>query len=385
MSHRIFSLTALAAIVIACGDPLRPADRPLATAVELVAARVTNGISIIDLGSISADGASNARDVNASGVIVGYASTRRYEPDSYTHAMRWTVNESGGVVKIDLMSLLGLPATADAIAFAVNDAGTVVGSMRTSDQENYHGFVLNGSSVVDVSTFPRCDGVTDDTNYSGVADINNHSELIGQKGYLPNPSNVPGYAFYLDLGATSPCVVQLPGLPRGAGAYAINDSSVIVGESFDGIVGWAIKWRRTEGAWAISKLGRDSTRAWGINLRGDVAGQFMGPLRFPDQHALLWRNSDGTLSEKELGTLGGEHSVANGVDDTGRAVGWALNKQFNSVAFDWTQTTGMRDLGTLGGKWASAQAVNGKHIVGSSSLATPGRMITDHATLWRLP
>lgn len=385
MSHRSCTLAAVAALVLACGDPLRPADTLVEIPAELASARATSGIRIIDLGSVSVDGNSYASDVNTSGVIVGYANTRKYEPDSYIHAMRWTVDESGTVVKTDLMPVLGLPATADAIAFGVNDAGTVVGSMRTSDQENYQGFVLTGSSVVDVSTFPRCDGGTDDTNYSGVRDINNHGEVVGQKGYIPNPSNVLGYAFYLDLGAAYPCVVQLPGLPQAAAAYAINDSSVIIGESFDGTVGWAVKWRRTEGAWAISKLGRDSTRAWGINLRGDVAGQFMGPLRFPDQHALLWRNSDGTLSEKELGTLGGEHSVANGVDDTDRAVGWALNKQFNMVAFDWTQTTGMRDLGTLGGKWASAQAVSGKRIVGYSSVATPGRTITDHATLWRLP
>jgi probable HAF family extracellular repeat protein len=385
MSRRRCILTSLATLVMACGDPLRPANTPLEAPVEVLAARPTNGITIIDLGSISVDAGSNARDVNASGVIVGHAQTRRYEPDLYSHAMRWTVTDAGAVVAEDLMPLLGLPAIADAFAVGVNDVGTVVGLMRKSDQENYQGFVLSASSVVDVSTFPRCDGAPEERNFSAARDINNRQEVVGEVGYT-SPSATRGYVFYLDLGAASPCLDPLPGLSTpGAAAYAINDSSVIVGESSEALLNWAVRWRRSGGVWAVSKLGRDSTRAWGINLRGDVAGQFLGPKSYTDQHALYWLSTAGALSEQELGTLGGPSSVANDVDDTGRVVGWAHNKQFNSVAFDWTKTTGMRDLGTLGGKWASANAVNGNRIVGYSSLATPGRTITDHATLWRLP
>lgn len=382
MFSRYGTLTAAVGLVLACGDPLRP---PAVHAPdEVAAARVSNGIRIVDLGSISADGASNARAVNASGVIVGSAQTRKYQPDSYMHAMRWTVTETGVVTAEDLMPLLGVPAIADAFAVGVNDLGTVVGLMRKSDQENYQGFVLSASGVVEVSTFPRCDGATEERNFSGARDINNHQEVVGETGYT-TPSGTWGYSFYLDLGAASPCLVQLPRLSTPGAVYAINDSSVIVGESFEGAVNWAVRWRRTGGVWAVSKLGRDSTRAWGINLRGDVAGQFTGPISYTDQHALYWLRTADALAEQELGTLGGPKSVANDVDDIGRVVGWAHNKQFNAVAFDWTKTTGMRDLGTLGGKWASANAVNGKRIVGYSSLATPGRTITDHATLWRLP
>lgn len=385
MSHRSCVLAAVAALALSCGDPLRPADEPIAIPDQLAAARATDGIRIIDLGSISADGASNARDVNASGVIVGNAQTRKYEPDSYMHAMRWTVSDADVVVREDLMALLGLPAIADAVALGVNDAGTIVGQMRISDQENYQGFILSASGVVDVNTFRRCDGASEERNFSTANDINNRQEVVGSTGYT-STSGSRGYSFYLDLRATSPCLDQLPALASaGAAAYAINDSSAIVGESSEGPISWAVRWRRTEGVWGVSKLGRDSTRAWGINLRGDVAGQFLGPKSYTDQHALYWLRTGDALAEQELGTLGGPGSVANAVDGTGRVVGWAHNKQFNAVAFDWTKTTGMRDLGTLGGKWASASAVNGKRIVGYSSVATPGRTITDHATLWRLP
>jgi probable HAF family extracellular repeat protein len=284
-----------------------------------------------------------------------------------------------------LMAVLGLPPIADAIALGVNDAGSIVGMMRNNDQENYQGFILSTSGVVDVRTFPRCDGAIEERNFGAARAINNREEVIGETGYT-GPSGASGYSFFLDLRAASPCLDPLPALSTaGAAAYSINDSSVIVGESSAAVIGWAVRWRRSGGVWAVSKLGRDSTRAWGINLRGDVAGQFLGPLSYTDQHALYWLSTAGALSEQELGTLGGPKSVASDVDNTGRVVGWAHNKQFNAVAFDWTKSAGMRDLGTLGGKWASAGAVNGKRIVGYSSLATPGRTITDHATLWRLP
>lgn len=377
------TLAATAALLVACADPVRLTEIPL----ELAEARATSGISIIDLGSISADGASYARDVNATGVIVGYDFTQKYEPGQYTHAMRWSVNEAGVVVREDLMSLLKLPSIADAQALAVNDAGTTVGIMRTSDAENFHGFILSASGAVsDVSTFPRCDGAFDETNSSYVRDINNHGEIVGQKVYFRTGSSATGYSFYLDLGAAAPCVVQLPGMVTAGSAYAINDSSVIIGESYDGTASWAVRWRRTSGTWEVSKLGRASTRAWSINLRGDVAGQFAASTSGIDQRALVWMNSAGMLVEKELGTLGGAtQSVASGIDDSGRVVGWAHNRQLYMRAFDWTETTGMRDLGTLGGKLASANSVNGKLIVGYSELATPGRAIITHATLWRIP
>ncbi len=380
MLHRICTWAPIAALAIACADPLRPADVP----ADLVAARATNGISIIDLG-VAAGAGSVAKDVNAGGVIVGYATTRKYEPDSYYHAMRWTADAGGAVTQENLMSRLGLPAIADAMALAVNDAGMIVGGMRTSDQENYHGFVLSAAAVIDVQSYPRCDGVADDRNYSFARDINNRDQVVGEKGYAPNPSNRPGYFFYLDLQAATPCLDQLPGLATGGAAYAINDSSVIAGESTEGIVNWAVQYRRISGAWTAMKLGRDSTRAWAINTRGDIAGQFNGPKSNVDQHALVWRNSAGALVEREPGTLGGPQSVANGIDDAGRVVGWAHNKQWNMHAFDWTETAGMRDLGTLGGKRSSASAVNGRNIVGDSEIATLGTEIVNHATLWRLP
>src|ERR1035437_1839147 len=61
-------------------------------------------------------------------------------------------------------------------------------------------------------------------------------------------------------------------------------------------------------------------------------------------------------SLKDLGTLGGEESWANGLNNAGQVVGWAKNAQNKMHAFLWTAGGGMKDLGTLGGAESSAEA-----------------------------
>ena len=75
----------------------------------------------------------------------------------------------------------------------------------------------------------------------------------------------------------------------------------------------------------------------------------------------------------DLGTLGGSYSYASAVNDSGQVVGYSGTAgSFASHAFSWTQKGGMVDLGTLGGSdgYSSASAVNDSgQVVGSSSTA----------------
>ena len=136
-----------------------------------------------------------------------------------------------------------------------------------------------------------------------------------------------------------------------------------------------------------------SSLASAINARGEVVGISengqIDPLTGSwEAAAVLWKN--GIVN---LGTLGGNQSVANGNNDRGQVAGAALNADsdpFASVplcngcgtfsqtylfvpaatqshAFRWTETGGMQDLGTLGGPDSSASFVNQRgQIMGES-------------------
>ena len=58
----------------------------------------------------------------------------------------------------------------------------------------------------------------------------------------------------------------------------------------------------------------------------------------------------------DLGTLGGTYSRARAVNEPGQVVGYSSSPATpRAHAFSWTEAGGMVDLGTLGGRPARAQ------------------------------
>ena len=66
----------------------------------------------------------------------------------------------------------------------------------------------------------------------------------------------------------------------------------------------------------------------------------------------------GTFAAADLGTLGGQHSFARGINDNGQVVGGSYTADGSFHAFSWTQGGGMIDLGTLGGSFSDATLVS---------------------------
>lgn len=116
--------------------------------------------------------------------------------------------------------------------------------------------------------------------------------------------------------------------------------------------------------------GYTSSWAGDLNTSGQVVGcsdtssgdnEPCGGMFGTTGHASLWNASTGL---QDLGTLGGgTYSVADGINDNGQVVGWSLSTNAEH-AFFWTKNTGMIDLGTLtGGTLSQAFVINRNGVI----------------------
>jgi probable HAF family extracellular repeat protein len=232
--------------------------------------------------------------------------------------------------------------------------------------------------------------------------INSAGQVVGSAG---DGSPDYGRAFLWTQGATDgvPGNQQMKNLgslggtgntqpwPASTG-LGINDASQVVGEA-NTTSGFSHAFLCTivAGNPQMQDLGTlgnfvGNSIAYGINPTSSHDVQVVGESDTANgRHAFLWQSSTGMI---DLGTLGGPTSIATGINDAGQVCGTSDTASGAYHAFLWTPTTpngttgSMQDLGTLGGSNSRAYAINKSGQVAGQADTNSGKFSEHHAFRW---
>jgi probable HAF family extracellular repeat protein len=242
-------------------------------------------------------------------------------------------------------------------------------------------FVLGGSiafgqtsyRVTDLGVLPsKEESIPAAINGQGLVAGTSSAKASGEAAFRYNPNNP---APMEDIGLSTRGFIS-----RG---FGINNTGLVVGDAAliaASTAGSPIRHGALFSNGSVFDLGtlkkQTFSRANSINGLNQVVG-FSGPaLDSPKSRAFYWSKSTGMI---DLGTLGGAYAQAFAINDSGSITG---NSQLRSGATA-TDTVhaflapsplaagaiGLRDLGTLGGSFSYGMAINSNnHVVGYSTI-----------------
>lgn len=255
-----------------------------------------------------------------------------------------------------------------------------------------------GYKLIDLGTF----GGPNSSETVEFPYINNRGMVVGfADTSIPDPSNPEGF-FIHAFRWQHDILTDLGTLPAGLSSFAIwsNNRGEVVGLSGNGLIdpalgtpeGRAVLWDRAGNIADLGTLGGDESLAGAINNRGQIIGVASNDV--PDRYsifgwatqtrAFVWK----TGSMQDLGTLGGTDASPSFINQSGQIAGVSYVNSNPSVNCDLPLTTHpflwqdgkMIDLGTLGGTCSGVASINdGGEVAGTSNLKGDE---TAHPFLW---
>lgn len=285
-----------------------------------------------NLPSFGAGGNSVAHAVNDAGtVIVGEA----YDRDGCLHAVKWTLQNGSWVMTV----LPWPPGAVSATAAGVDNQGIAAGNAFSGSGQRPVLWPATGG--------PNILGCPSDLGSKTVTGISAVGQVV--------VGNAGGAAVWRQ----GSCSEILPRLVQGgaSGASAVNgDGTIVGGSAWSGPDGFPVRWRNAGGQWLIEQLDSLSGSVRGGNAAGDLAGYIYVPCGSDNdcQRAVIWYEAGGF---RQLGTLGGDNSVAFDVNASGEVVGMSTSPRVGSTAFFWSESAGMVQL-PFKGQYGFARAMS---------------------------
>lgn len=253
-------------------------------------------------------------------------------------------------VTLEVMPTLG---GSGSLATGINDLGQISGSAVRPDGRVAAVVWQPGGALLELGALPGHLG-------SSASGINNLGQVTGYSDVFGDGSR---YRAFLWSAATGIQALPLPAPDTGSLGFAINDSGTVAG------------WVRGAGnadaaTWAAGANpqrlpdpygGSGAGYARAINASGQVAGR----LSTTNANTMAIRYTPGANAPLALGTLGGDSSEANAINDAGWVVGQSLDADSRVRAFLWRPGVGMQALPAAQSTLSQAMGVNGAgQIVG---------------------
>ena len=304
-------------------------------------------MEIVDLGTLRERGVSEATDVNARGVVVGWSETT-VEGAEFVRAVRW---EDGEPTAFEPLREDGL---GDTDATGINARGMVVGGAQDSDG-----------------------------NWNAVRWVDGEPEVLGARskgsrgrGRAAGGSSEPGPGSDEPPG-TGPG----DGQSRGSRATDVNARGTVVGHRADGDGdAVAFRWTERDGMVALGTL-RDDDAGRSVATAVGNDGTVVGHSAADDgrTHAFQWTKREGMT---DLGTLPRDEASAAFDVGAGAVVGWSSRAdEFatrTATRWDGGEREGIGTFRVDDTGYSQAYGVVGDVVVGASQVDAGG----SHAFAW---